>query len=493
MHKRLRGSVRTLIGLFAFTLLAGVQTVSAAHVVPVQQSGNPACGAGLYEYKVEPVASGVYDDPASSFEVTLTVSDTASGPVFNWTANMGVDSVIAKGGPNANVYNYNPEVSSDTGLHAPVNASNGKYYGLSHISFCFDFDLVIEKTADTAFTRSYAWDIDKTGTTGPIVVDQGEDVMVDYEATVTATSTDSNHMVTGTISIMNPAPVATTVTSVTDTITGVGAVTVVCPQAVPFPIAAGATVECTYSQAVPNADARTNTVTVIASPVVGGTATAAVDFATTDVTYVDRCVTLEDTMVADAFDGVTPLCAPEAGGSFEKVVEYSHTYTGLTEACNDFNITNIARVRRAVAGTILASDDHTVPVEVECILPPPEDGCTLTQGYWKNHADAWPVTSLTMGGVTYNQTQLLAILKQPVKGNGYIILAHQLIATLLNIENGADATAVSSTIASANTLLNGKNLATNPQPKVKPNVTSGVAGQLDAYNNGHIGPGHCEE
>src|SRR4051812_12086632 len=53
-------------------------------------------------------------------------------------------------------------------------------------------------------------------------------------------------------------------------------------------------------------------------------------------------------------------------------------------------------------------------------------GCTLTQGYWKNHPSAWPVTSLTLGSVSYNQTQLLAILHKPVQGNGLVSLAHQL-------------------------------------------------------------------
>ena len=36
--------------------------------------------------------------------------------------------------------------------------------------------------------------------------------------------------------------------------------------------------------------------------------------------------------------------------------------------------------------------------------------CTLTQGYWKNHASAWAVTSLTLGSVSYDQQQLLDIL-----------------------------------------------------------------------------------
>src|SRR5258705_5036 len=59
--------------------------------------------------------------------------------------------------------------------------------------------------------------------------------------------------------------------------------------------------------------------------------------------------------------------------------------------------------------------------------------CTYTQGYWKNHPNAWPVTSLTLGTVNYTKAQLIQILEEDVNGNGLISLAHQLIAALLNI------------------------------------------------------------
>ena len=44
--------------------------------------------------------------------------------------------MIAKGGPNANVYTYLGGSTGDTGLHAPTGPS-GRFAGLSHISFCY--------------------------------------------------------------------------------------------------------------------------------------------------------------------------------------------------------------------------------------------------------------------------------------------------------------------------------------------------------------------
>jgi hypothetical protein len=60
--------------------------------------------------------------------------------------------------------------------------------------------------------------------------------------------------------------------------------------------------------------------------------------------------------------------------------------------------------------------------------PTPTAGeCVFGFGYWKNHPQAWPVTELQLGNVTYTQDQLLAIMHEPVRGNGLISLAHHLI------------------------------------------------------------------
>jgi hypothetical protein len=115
--------------------------------------------------------------------------------------------------------------------------------------------------------------------------------------------------------------------------------------------------------------------------------------------------------------------------------------------------------------------------------------CTYTQGYWKNHPEAWPVASLWLGGVSYSAVQLQTILQTPVSGNGLISLAHQLIAAKLNIANGADATAVAAAVADADALIGMRNVTTD---YLHPSMTSALVGVLDQYNNGVIGPGHCD-
>ncbi|MCC3156650.1 hypothetical protein LJ737_05335 [Hymenobacter sp. 15J16-1T3B] len=120
----------------------------------------------------------------------------------------------------------------------------------------------------------------------------------------------------------------------------------------------------------------------------------------------------------------------------------------------------------------------------------PAGHCTLTQGYWKNHS--WPVQSLTLGGTTYTRTQLLAILNTPVRGNGLVALAYQLIAAKLNLANGSDGSVISADLAAADAMFVGKNMAADPLPSVPTSQTSTLTARLDDYNNGVIGPGHCD-
>jgi hypothetical protein len=118
-------------------------------------------------------------------------------------------------------------------------------------------------------------------------------------------------------------------------------------------------------------------------------------------------------------------------------------------------------------------------------------GCTFTQGYWKNHPDVWPVTSLTLGTVSYDQGDLLGIFGKPAGGNGLISLAHQLIATKLNIANGADSTAIQSTVTQADALIGGLVVPPLGTGYLAPATTSALTAALDAYNQGSTGPGHC--
>lgn len=124
-------------------------------VAPIVIAGNPNCadlnasGDAAFAhivldwgFKIDPPASGSFTLTNAPGRVltggmpadagsTLTVSLT-NGTTFNWSSNRSVTAVIVKGGPNANVYPYNPFAFSDTVLNTVGNGPN-----ISHLEFCF--------------------------------------------------------------------------------------------------------------------------------------------------------------------------------------------------------------------------------------------------------------------------------------------------------------------------------------------------------------------
>lgn len=127
-------------------------------------------------------------------------------------------------------------------------------------------------------------------------------------------------------------------------------------------------------------------------------------------------------------------------------------------------------------------------------------GCTYTQGYWKNHPSAWPVMSLTIGGVVYSQQQLLALFGDSPGGDASLILAHQLIAALLNVANGAvPSPAVQQAINDAQTWMAANKNSNAALPYGVPagsaagNEATALTDTLDGFNSGMAGTPHCGE
>jgi hypothetical protein len=159
--------MKRLIGALSGAILIAVVaagSVTATHAIgndPVapkandhwRVEGNPRCGEtseGGFSKKIEaedlgvgnygPIRITAYDGKHVSWRIRDAYLDTYDA-----------DIVIVKGGPNAMVYQYskasndqtNPNGGpddSDTDLTAPRNPNGAgpKYYGISHIQFCFD-------------------------------------------------------------------------------------------------------------------------------------------------------------------------------------------------------------------------------------------------------------------------------------------------------------------------------------------------------------------
>ena len=151
----------------------------------------------------------------------------------------------------------------------------------------------------------------------------------------------------------------------------------------------------------------------------------------------------------------------------------------------------------------------------ECLLPPEGGGCTVTIGFWKTHAGFsghnsdlitphLPLLLGTFGGAktitVTTATQAVSLLSfQGSNGvfdasNGINKLYAQLLAAKLSIANGADGSAVASTIAAADAFLATHNSTDwAGLSKSQKKAVLGWMTTLDNYNNGVIGPGHCEQ
>jgi len=184
-----------LVGAFpGYAGATGTQTEATTSSSLVDD--NPTCGelapegTSWTEFKVEPVEDGTFSD--GTLTVTIDVTDTDDGPVFDWTSNIGVDAVFVKGGPGGLLYLYDPpaESTGDTGLHAPVNPQNDKFFGLSHLSFCYDKDQATTTTSTTTTSTS-------TTSTSTTSTTMGESTTTTAMGAVTSTTPSGELPVTG--------------------------------------------------------------------------------------------------------------------------------------------------------------------------------------------------------------------------------------------------------------------------------------------------------
>lgn len=335
-------------GLVAAMTLAGA--ASADHVQPVLVPGNPSCSSQGFPsgLSIDPPASGTYVLPGTG-GATVTLTVAGDGTRFAWSSTIGLDGVIAKGGPNANLYRYSPPASGDANLHAPPNAS-GEPARLSHVQFCFGLppepSLQVSKTAHTSYTRTFTWELAKTVDADSHGGLAGSSFSSTYTVAVDRTVAESDFAVSGVITIHNPSQNhAATITGIADS-AGETPADVQC--AVPQSLAPGGTLQCPYTASLPAKADGTNTVTVTTSgPIGGGSASAGYAFGAPTTLVGDASVVVDDTdpagprMVTVSDDwtisyGKVFTCSASAGDypTGRRVDTYLNTATATGAATN---------------------------------------------------------------------------------------------------------------------------------------------------------------
>jgi len=440
--------------------------------------------------------------PSPSATTTFLASPTLVNDTIHVDdSNGGLWTFNASGSVS---YNKTFTCDADKGQHSNTATirETGQSKSASVTVNCYA--LQVSKDAQTSFTRTYVWTIAKSADQSALTLSLGQQFLVNYAVLVDATYTDSNWAVNGAIAVHNPAPMAATINSLSDVVSGVGAAPVVCGVSFPYSLAAGGTLNCTYSASLPDASSRTNTATATlqnyeydsgmnATPdgTTGFSGTKDFGFGNAIITHVDECINVSDTYAGS----LGTACYPDVPETFT----YSR-WIGPYDVCGDYQVDNTASFVTNDTGAT-GSDPWTVSVNVPCV-----GGCTLTPGYWKTHSGYGPApydetwvligedTVFFLSGQTYYQV----LWTPPSGGNAYYILAHQYIAARLNSLNGADFSAAQAAFDQATGLFNVYTPAQIAALKGKAGnelraLFISLAETLDDYNNGYIGPGHCSE
>lgn len=143
--------------------------------------------------------------------------------------------------------------------------------------------------------------------------------------------------------------------------------------------------------------------------------------------------------------------------------------------------------------TVWVNAFHSSTATFTNVADPVHEGCTYTQGWYKNPKHVWPEGALQRNTAFDGGASLETILNTPPKGNVYYILAHQYITALLNVQGDADPADVQDELDDAADYFAAASPA-DPLPAgwTKEMVTD-LATALDEFNNGITGPGHCDD
>jgi hypothetical protein len=140
---------------------------------------------------------------------------------------------------------------------------------------------------------------------------------------------------------------------------------------------------------------------------------------------------------------------------------------------------------------------------------PPDEGCTRTPGYWKTHSEYGPAGYDPTWGMLPDGADTIFFLSEQSyydvlwtspQGNAYYILSYQYIAAELNQLAGASIpTKVLAAFDEATDLFETYTPGDLAHPK-KVGIGKDIrdqfitlAGILNDYNNGYVGPGHCPD
>ncbi len=182
-------------GRFVVSAKGSISNANASRIIhsdsltpaPIFVSGNPNCEVlnanngqfpsitSDYGFKLDfsspngtfPIVNS--DSPATELlggapaEPGNSVTVSTVGRDVSWSSTRPISAVIIKGGPNANVYVYDPDALGDNGT---LTTPNNGGFGVSHVTFCFKPVAKIIVVKQASPPSSFQFDFTTTGLPG---------------------------------------------------------------------------------------------------------------------------------------------------------------------------------------------------------------------------------------------------------------------------------------------------------------------------------------
>jgi uncharacterized delta-60 repeat protein len=238
--------------------------------------------------------------------------------------------------------------------------------------------------------------------------------------TATVTPTPQTTSTPAPTATFTPTPTASATPTATATAT---ATATQVPSSTPTP-----TATATFTPTPTATFTPTSTATATATAIAAATATAT--------------ISPSPTPAATFFPTPTATFTPTATATF------TPTPIGTSTATATATPTTTATATPTPTATVSAS-----PTPMPTATPTPSTGVG-TIGYWANHPQAWCILTITLGCQTYTDSQAIAIMQQPTRGDMTYQLGAQLAAAKLNVTcAGTNSSCVASAISAADSWL----------------------------------------
>ena len=215
------------------------------------------------------------------------------------------------------------------------------------------------------------------------------------------------------------------------------------------------------------------------------------------LTYTDQCanVQISSTTLVDYADDANARAFAYTGSGYEARVFI--TDNGATGDEFEIQIHGTDGSFYSAKGTVTAECNSQIVISSGSCgepgpepepEPEPENPGTGTPGYWKNHPNAWPSTTITVGGVTYTRAQAIKLMGNGGGGDVSYTMFRALVAAMLNVAIGNDSSCVADAIAEADAWLEDNKLGSGVKARSGAWKKGGeeLKNTLDSYNNGQL-------